>query len=160
MIQIKLTGMTWSLTVPKVICLSTTVHELSPQNKLWILTSKRPPCSYFFVFGKNGLIKSCSSFENLSVYKIPWSHVDWCKFCNHLRNLNVRHFGMVEGTGLEVLRRGHLQWHDLSTEFHKNLPIGSKVIGGGGATDIQTDRDRQTDWWSHKPHFPLLRKVG
>jgi hypothetical protein len=30
----------------------------------------------FFVFDKNGLIKSCSSFEDLSVYKISWSHVD------------------------------------------------------------------------------------
>jgi hypothetical protein len=38
----------------------------------------------FFVFDKNGLIKSCSSFEDLSVYKISWSHVDWCKVCIHL----------------------------------------------------------------------------
>jgi hypothetical protein len=54
-----------------------------------------------FVFDKNGLIKSCSSFEVLSVFKISWSHVDWCKFCIHLRSLKVRHFGMVQGTGLE-----------------------------------------------------------
>jgi hypothetical protein len=46
---------------------------------------------------------------------------------------------MVEGTDVKVRRRGHLQWHDLPTEFHKNLPIGSKVIRGG-----HTDRDRQT----------------
>jgi hypothetical protein len=44
---------------------------------------------------------------------------------------------MVEGSGLKVWRLGHLQWHDLSIEFHKNLPIGSKVIRGG-------DTDRQT----------------
>jgi hypothetical protein len=55
----------------------------------------------FFVFNKNGLIRSCSSFEDLSLYKILWPHVDWCKFCIHLRSLNVRHFGMVEVTGLE-----------------------------------------------------------
>jgi hypothetical protein len=55
----------------------------------------------FFVFDKNDLIKSCSSFEDLSVYKISWSHVDWCKFFIHLRSLNVRHFRMVEGTGLK-----------------------------------------------------------
>jgi hypothetical protein len=55
----------------------------------------------FFVFDKNGLIESYSSFEDLSVYKISCSHVDWCKFCIHLRSLNVRHFRMVEDTGLE-----------------------------------------------------------
>jgi hypothetical protein len=55
----------------------------------------------FFVFDKNGPIKSCSSFKDLSVNKISWSHVDWCKFCIHLRSLNVRHFVMVEGTELE-----------------------------------------------------------
>jgi hypothetical protein len=97
----------------------------------------------FFVFDKNGLIKSCSSFKDLSVHKISWSHVDWCKFCIHLRSLNVRHFGMVEGMGLKVTRRGHLQWHDRPTEFYKSLPIGSKVIRGG-LTDRWTDR--QTDW--------------
>jgi hypothetical protein len=41
----------------------------------------------FFVFDKNGIIKSCSSFEDLSVYEIAWSHVDWCKFCIHLKSL-------------------------------------------------------------------------
>jgi hypothetical protein len=55
----------------------------------------------FIVFDKNGLTKSCSSFEGLSVYKISWSHVDWYKFCIHLRSLNVRHFGMLEDTGLK-----------------------------------------------------------
>jgi hypothetical protein len=56
----------------------------------------------FFVVDNNVVIKSCSSFEDLSVYKISWFHVDWCKFCIYLRSLNVRHFGMVEGTGLKI----------------------------------------------------------
>jgi hypothetical protein len=56
-----------------------------------------------FIFDKNGLIKSYLSFEDLSVYKISCSHIDWCKFCIHLRSLNVRHFGMVEGTGLKSM---------------------------------------------------------
>jgi hypothetical protein len=32
-----------------------------------------------FGFHKNGDVKSCSSFEDLSSYKTLWSHVDWCK---------------------------------------------------------------------------------
>jgi hypothetical protein len=56
----------------------------------------------FFVFKKNYLLKTCLSLEDLSVYKISCSLVDWCKFCIHLRSLNVRHFGMVEGMGLKI----------------------------------------------------------
>jgi hypothetical protein len=37
------------------------------------------------------------------------------------------HFGMVAATALILWPRGNLQWHDLPTEFHKNLPIGSEV---------------------------------
>jgi hypothetical protein len=150
------------------------VH-LSECNGSWVVSTRQTMnfniqtavMFVFFVFDKNGLIKSCSSFEHLSVCKISWSHVDWCKFCIHLRNLNVRHLGMVEDTGLEVRRRGYLQWHDLPTEFHKNLPIGSKVIGGGGRTHRQTDgrtdgqTDRQTDWLVISyASLSFLRKVG
>jgi hypothetical protein len=56
---------------------------------------------FVFIFDENGLVRSCLSFEDLSVYKISWSHVDWCMFCMHLRSLNVRNFGMVEGTELK-----------------------------------------------------------
>jgi hypothetical protein len=52
---------------------------------------------------------------------------------------------MVEVTGLKSKRRGHPQWHDLRTEFHKNLPTGSKVIGGGGG-HTERQMDRHTDW--------------
>jgi hypothetical protein len=30
-------------------------------------------------------------------------HDDWCKFCIYLRSLNVRHFGMVKATGLQIV---------------------------------------------------------
>jgi hypothetical protein len=45
------------LLLRKFICLSATVHELSPQNKLRILTFKRPPCSYFLFLTKMVLLK-------------------------------------------------------------------------------------------------------
>jgi hypothetical protein len=39
-------------------------------------------------------------------------------------------FLMVEATVLKLWHRGHLQLHDLPTEFDTNLPIASKVEGG------------------------------
>jgi hypothetical protein len=73
----------------------------------------------FFVFRKYGLIKGCTSSEDTSEYKIPWSYVEWGKFCIHLRSLNARHFGMDAATALKLRRSGHLEWHGLPTEFHK-----------------------------------------
>jgi hypothetical protein len=52
----------------------------------------------FFAFRKSGIIKSCSSSEDLTEYKISWPYVDWCKFYIHLKGLNVHHFGMVAAT--------------------------------------------------------------
>jgi hypothetical protein len=57
----------------------------------------------FYVFHKNGLIKSCPSSEDLSEYKISWSYAEWCKFCIHLKSLNICHFGMVAATALKII---------------------------------------------------------
>jgi hypothetical protein len=101
------------------------------------LTFNSPLCSFFFlVFRKSGLITSCLSFEDLSSYKVSWSHVAWCKCCPHRRSLNVCHFG-IAATELQLWGRGHLQWHDDHTEFHKYLPAGTKV-DEGGQTDTET----------------------
>jgi hypothetical protein len=69
--------------------------HLTNYNGSWVVSIKQnmkfnfqPAAMFvFFVYHKNGLIKSSPSFEDLSAYKIPWSHVDWCKFCIHLRSL-------------------------------------------------------------------------
>jgi hypothetical protein len=66
--------------------------NLSKCNGSWVVSTKQTmnfniqtaAMLVFFVFDKNGLIKSFSSFEDLSVYKISWSHVDWCKFASTL----------------------------------------------------------------------------
>jgi hypothetical protein len=73
----------------------TKVH-LSKCNGSWVVSIKLimnfniqlAAMFVFFICDKNGLIKSYSYFEDLSVYKISCSHVDWCKFCIHLRSLN------------------------------------------------------------------------
>jgi hypothetical protein len=98
------------------ICRNSTVHELSPWNEMWILTFNRPPHSYFwffknnFVFFSNCLIKSCSSFEDVSAYKVSWSHVDWSRFLTNIRSLNAYHFGMtsygIKYYGVEVIFNG------------------------------------------------------
>jgi len=51
------------------------------------------------------------------------------------RSLYVRHFG-VKIRDYEVWCLCHLKWHDLLTEFHKNVLTGSEFITG----DIQADR--------------------
>jgi hypothetical protein len=102
-----------------MISYKTKVH-LPKCNSSWVVSTKQntnfniqtAAMFVFFVFDKNGLIKSCSPFEDLSVHKILWSHVDLCKFCIHLSSLNVRHFVMVEGTGLKstASRSSSMAW--------------------------------------------------
>jgi hypothetical protein len=38
---------------------------------------------------------------------------------------------MVAATALKMIASSHLQWLDLPTEFHKDLPTGSEVDMGG-----------------------------
>jgi hypothetical protein len=86
----------------------------------------------FSVFSQNLFILSRStSTHNFMVPR-------WMASCIHLRSSNVRHFVMVVATGLKLCLRGHIQWHDLSTEFHENLLISSKVDGG----DIHSHRQK------------------
>jgi hypothetical protein len=56
---------------------------------------------------------------------------------------------MVAATALKLWHRVHIQWHDLPTECHKNVPAGSEVDGG-------TDRMVM----SLAYFFPLGKKVG
>jgi hypothetical protein len=88
MIHTKLIGMSMISYCKKLISQSATVHELSTQ-KTMNFNIQTTAMFVFLVFDKNGLLKSCSSFKDLSVYKMSWSHVDWCKVCIHLKSLNV-----------------------------------------------------------------------
>jgi hypothetical protein len=96
MIQIKLVRIS-------MICSCAKLH-LYTCNASWVVSVKQNinfnvQSSSSFVFWflfcflhNSGVTESCSSLEDLSAYKISWSHVESCKFCIHLTCLNVRHF--------------------------------------------------------------------
>jgi hypothetical protein len=66
----------------------------------------QPSCTSIFLgFHKNALVKSFSSFENLSAYKISWPHIDWCRLCINIKSLNICYFGMVKAMELGVASR-------------------------------------------------------
>jgi hypothetical protein len=60
---------------------------------------------------------------------------------------------MLAATALKLRRRGHLQWHDLRTVFHKIYKFVQKLIRG---TDRHTDRMAISLTYI----FPLGSKVG
>jgi hypothetical protein len=59
---------------------------------------------------------------------------EWCSYSILLRFVNLNLFKAVESRpkGLKLSHQGSLQWSELHTKFHKNLPVGSKVIRGTG----------------------------
>jgi hypothetical protein len=94
---------------------------------MWMLTFNRLPRSYFWFPQK---WSSYSCFQDLSAYKMSWSHVDWWKFCIHLKSLNFLHFEVVEANGLKIKasRSPSMAWP--SYWIHRNLQLGSKFDGG------------------------------
>jgi hypothetical protein len=62
---------------------------------------------------------------------------------------------MIKAMGLKLWRRGHIQWHDLTAKFHKNLLISSKADRGKD-THTQTE----TGVLINRLFFPLGRKAG
>jgi hypothetical protein len=145
--KIKLIGMSTILYFTKVHFLSAKVHEMSPQNKLWILTFKQPPCSYFLFLIKMVLLKVVHPLKIDQYTKFHGPTLTGASFASISVVWTSAILERLKLRDQKVRRRGHLQWHDLPTEFHKILPIGSKVIRGDTQTDRQTDRrtDRQTD---------------
>jgi hypothetical protein len=63
----------------------------------------------FFVFHEKGVIKSCSSFEDISLYKMPWSHC-LVLVLNPPQMFEYLPFLIVETTVFKTWRRGHIQW--------------------------------------------------
>jgi hypothetical protein len=101
MIQIKLVGMSMSFYFTKLLLSKCNVSRVVSIKQNINFKFQLPAMFILLIFCIIGLIKSCSS-EDLSAYKVWWSHVDWWKFYIHLRSLSV-HFGMVEALGLKVM---------------------------------------------------------
>jgi hypothetical protein len=76
-------------------------------NGSWVvsinLKFQLPAMFIFFVSRNIYVTKSCLSADCLSACKCSWSYVHWCKFYVQLRSSNVRHFEMVEATGLKIM---------------------------------------------------------
>jgi hypothetical protein len=77
--------------------LSATLHDLFPQNKIWILTFNRTPCSYF----SQKCFKPFMVLRSIGIQHL-WSHVDCYNFCIRLRISNVRHFWFVKGVAIGI----------------------------------------------------------
>jgi hypothetical protein len=135
-----------------------TKFRLCKYSDSWVVSIKldmnfriQPPAKFIFLVSrKSGLTKSCLSSEDLLTHKVSCFYVEWWTLCIHLRSLNVCHFGMVEATGLKIMVSRSIQWHRHSTEFNKNLAIGSTV------NRRKTYRpDTREGWWSHYLTFFL-----
>jgi hypothetical protein len=65
---------------------------------------------------------------------------------------------MVAATALKLCCHGHLQWHDLYTEFHKNVPVGSEVGGGGQALTHKHTHTHRQDGDHISVHFSFRKE--
>jgi hypothetical protein len=73
------------------------LHKINVNFKL------QPPAVHvIWIYRKSGPVKIRLSFSDLSAYTMSWSDVAWCKFCTHLRSLNVRHFRMIKANGFKT----------------------------------------------------------
>jgi hypothetical protein len=100
------------------------------------------PTFIFLGFHENGFIKSCPLLEFLPAYKLPWTHVDWCKFCIDPRYPNISHFVMIEATRLKSMAA-------------RSPPINSitSILDSMKLVCWLRSNEGLTEWWSHKPNF-------
>jgi hypothetical protein len=137
MIQIKLIGMS-------MIFYYTKLH-LSKCNGSWVVSTKQTMnfnilTAAMFVFFLTKMV-SLKVVHPLNIYQYTKFHVPALNGASFTSISEVWTSAILEWLKVrdwKVWRRGHLQWHDIPTEFHKNLPIGSKVIEGDTQTDGQT----------------------
>jgi hypothetical protein len=104
----------------------------------------------FFVFCKNGLIKSCLSSKDVSEYKISWPYVEWCMFCIPQEYECMQFWN---GCSYSITNYGvEVTFNDMTSllNFIKSYLLVQKLMGG----DKQTHKQD-----GHLYTFPLGRKV-
>jgi hypothetical protein len=107
---------------------------MSNCNGSWVFSIKQnvnfnfqqPTMFALLFFRKSCLIKSCPSFEDLLAYKIPLSYIGWCKFCPHLRSLNVPPSPFLITPSKEIMI--HIKLVDMSMIFYCTELRVSKYI--------------------------------
>jgi hypothetical protein len=74
----------------------------------------------FSVSRKSCPFKSCPASEELPAYNIPWSHIDWCKFCIHLSTLKIPPTSYSKGPSKKIIIQTKLA--GMSLIFHCAKP--------------------------------------
>jgi hypothetical protein len=148
MVQIKLIGMS-------MISYYTKVH-LSKCNGLWVVSTKQTmnfniqtAAMFVFFWQKLSYLKLFIVCRSISVHKfmVPRWPVQVLHPPQKFERpplWNGWRYG-IKKYGVEVTFKGMTSL----LNFIKIYQLVQKLLGG----DTQTDR--QTDWWSHKPHIPF-----
>jgi hypothetical protein len=128
---------------PKFICLSATLHELSPQNELRILTFKRPPCSYLLFLTK---MVSLKVVHPLKIYQYTKFHVPTLIGASFVSISEVWKSAIWNGWRYWIKKYGvDVTFNDM-TSLLNFIKIYQLIQSYYGGTDRRTDgqTDRQT----------------
>jgi hypothetical protein len=98
--------------------------------KILILNFNRLPCSYYSFFAKVVFLKV---FHPPNIYQNAKFHGPALTSASFASTSEVWTSAILKWLQIrysKLWRRGYLQWHDLPTEFHKNLPVDLKDDSG------------------------------
>jgi hypothetical protein len=146
MIQIKLIGMSMNSYYAKVHLSKCNSSWVVSKKKLWILTFKRPPCSYSLFLTKMILLKVVHPLKIFQYTKFHGPMLTRASFVSTSEVWtseiwNAWRYG-IKKYGVDVI------FNDMTYLLNliKIYQLIQKLLGG---------THRRTGWWSYKPHFPF-----